>query len=679
MASISLVRSRAIGLLAFFFIATAAYSQQGIDVTTFPYRSVADGRSTATVTATVRDSNGRLVQDGTRVVFTTTLGTFREPVISTSNGIARAVLVAGGTAGVAKITVNSLSGNAPPTTREFEFVSDRKLLSSAQEYVEIVTNGTMQFTGDSHFIAASAPDYGVKIRYRDIQVAADDIQLDVSGYVLRARKARVKFGKINQVFEELFLKFNDRSGFGTTTYSATAFDTVGLWGRIPAFLAQDTDGEYRAATASEKFGLVSFRGGSITPTETTANRSSFEFRDLSESPSTIRAKKAVVFPQKGIQFQKADVYVGETRIMKMPLYELKLNDSRSPLVTDQFVSIRDNQLAVNYPYYMDIRPGQSSLFRLRTGEQLGRSTSASRGVFLDYEWNWNRGDEMEGGLNLSGIGRDDWMMGLRQTWQLDPATNAYIQAQSPAGQSIFGAFGLTKQFTGFQTSFNGNMTQGLRGLRYTTQDVYLSVEKDPTKLGRLPVQLYVGLTTFQSKNSLINATQRSTGVYGRFQSSSLRLDSRSSLVGSFEIKRLTGTGSQNGINLRGSASLSRKLSSSATLVTTYDYYKDNFNDKVFGNHSLSFSGFYNSGRTNFSFSGLRSLDRDRASFYGDASYTISPLWRLGYSYTWDRFLDSRYLDYNTVIGYRVGWREVGLTWSLRTHRIGFQVLGTVVY
>jgi hypothetical protein len=115
------------------------------------------------------------------------------------------------------------------------------------------------------------------------------------------------------------------------------------------------------------------------------------------------------------------------------------------------------------------------------------------------------------------------------------------------------------------------------------------------------------------------------------------------------------------------------------LVTTYDYYKDNFNDKVFGNHSLSFSGFYNSGRTNFSFSGLRSLDRDRASFYGDASYTISPLWRLGYSYTWDRFLDSRYLDYNTVIGYRVGWREVGLTWSLRTHRIGFQVLGTVVY
>src|SRR5438477_2879440 len=78
----------------------------------FPSVSVADGRSTTTITADIRDSGGRPVADGTRVVFNTTLGSFRDSVATTTNGIARVILVAGTAPGVARITATPLAGGA---------------------------------------------------------------------------------------------------------------------------------------------------------------------------------------------------------------------------------------------------------------------------------------------------------------------------------------------------------------------------------------------------------------------------------------------------------------------------------------------------------------------------------------------------------------------------------------
>jgi hypothetical protein len=58
------------------------------------------------------------------------------------------------------------------------------------------------------------------------------------------------------------------------------------------------------------------------------------------------------------------------------------------------------------------------------------------------------------------------------------------------------------------------------------------------------------------------------------------------------------------------------------------------------------------------------------------SYRMSPLWRLSSIYTVDRFRGSSFNDYSFVIGYNLGIREIGLSWSNRTRRIGFELLGT---
>lgn len=71
-----------------------------------PLAIVADGISTATITATVTDRYNNPVADGTEVIFTTTLGTFSGNAVyttTTQSGVAVAVLTAPITDGVARI------------------------------------------------------------------------------------------------------------------------------------------------------------------------------------------------------------------------------------------------------------------------------------------------------------------------------------------------------------------------------------------------------------------------------------------------------------------------------------------------------------------------------------------------------------------------------------------------
>jgi len=661
----------------------ACFAQRQIQLSAYPTMSVADGRSTTTISATVLDASGRIVPDGTRVIFNTSLGSFRENVVQTVGGIARAVLIAGAIPGTAKITAVPITGGGAPTTLEFDFVANRALLSSAQEYIEVFAPGDMQYTADSKQLAASAANQGVSIRYRDVLINADDMQIDIPGYTIKARNATLKFGHINQKFSELYLKLNTRRGWGTTTYSATRYETIAATGRYITFFSHDPEGNLQVAEKEDRLGVVEIKNGEFEPAQLPIGANFFEFDDLSASPSTIRAKKAVVFPRKGIQFQKAEVFVGDTKVLKMPLFEMPLYNSDSPIATDQFVNINDSHLSVNYPYYLSLKPGQTSLLRLRTGESYGRSLAANRGVSLDYELNWNEGDEMDGGLRLGGIGRSDWTLGGHQFLRLDDRTSFNFDAEMPGGRAILGSMGVSRQFDGFQVNLNANTSRSLRGLPFQSQDLSLTAEKDPTKVGTLPMRLYYGLTALYNDNSLQKSKMQAAGGYVRAQSLPLKVDRDSTLTTAFTVRQLAANSGPSGTSYIGTAAISRRIGNGAAATLSYDYTKDNYNDRVLGSQKLGLQSYYSEGRTYITLYGSRGLDVDTASLYSDLSYRVSGSWRLGASYTLDQYglgsVSQKFLDYNFVVGYRIGWREVGLTWSRENHRIGFQILGATVY
>lgn len=638
------------------------------NISAFPTVSVADARSTVTVTAVVVGNNGNPVPDGTQVTFSSTLGSFRNEIVSTIGGRAQAVLVAGGVPGTAMITVKA--PGAPPATYEFEFVSDRSLLSSAKEYVEIVAPGYMSFSLDDKIIGAAGPNKGVHIRYRDVEIEADDMQLNIPTYEMRLKKAHVKFGTVNQNFDECYLKLNQRKGYGTTNFTApTPVGIAGFGGRWIRIVNEDRP----------HYGLVEFNSSGVKPPTKPPSSLLFAFQDVSGAMSTVSAKKAVVFPRKEIQFQKAEVMVGDVKIMKMPLYSVSLT-SGATLVTDQIVNVNNNQLAVDYPYYLTLKPGETSLLRFSTGERYGRGTTGSRGMFLDYELNWNKGDEMDGGLTFSSIARKDWSIGLRQYLRIDNKSTASAMIEMPAGKNLYGNLNYSRQLDGWTLGFYGNANQSLQGLDSSSQNYSLSLERDPIKVGKLPFKLFYGLTADNrnARTALGNSSQTGYGLQMRTQLNPTRIDRDTNLNASFSVSQLEGQNVARGLTLLGSASITRQIGSGASMIATYDYSQDPFSSNLLGRNRLSLQTFYNNGRTGFTFFGTRSLDIQRSSYYADMSYRVSGLWRLMSSYTFDQYLSDTYLDYNATIAYRLGLREIGLTWSYRTKRFGIQVFGAAL-
>lgn len=666
--------------LATMFLAAIAAADTGQirNISAFPTMSVADARSTVTITAVVVNSKGSPVSDGTQVTFSTTLGNFRNELVTTQGGRAQAILVAGGVPGSAIITVRT--PGAAPATYEFEFLSDRSLLSTAKEYIEIVAPGYMTFSMDEKIIGAAGPNKGVHIRYRDVDIDADDAQLNIPNYELRLKKARVKFGDLDQEFDECYIKLNTRKGFGVTTYQAPTAVGIKGFSNAFAFVIEDRP----------KYGVVELSAAGVKPMNKPVSSTAFEFQDLSSSMSMVAAKKAVVFPRKEVQFQKAEVLVGGVKIMKLPLYSVSLINGAS-LVTDQIVNINDNQLAVDYPYYLSLKPGETSAIRLRTGQRYGRGTTVSRGLFLDYELSWNKGDEMDGGLTVSSIARKDWSVGLRQFYRFDSRSTASAMIEMPAGKSIFGNLSYNRQLDGWNLSYFGNATQAFNGSRFSSQNNSVSLEHDPIKAGKLPIQFFYGLTADHKtsvtegyvRNPVTNLLERKTlrnsqtgyGMRVRSQLNPTRLDNQTTMNASFSVAQLYGSNVASGLTLNGSTSITRQIGPAASISTTYDYSQDPFNSSLLGQHRLSLQAFYNAGRTGFNFFGTRSLDIDRVSYYADMNYRVSGLWRILGSYTFDKYLSDTYMDYNATIAYRLGIREIGLTWSHRSKRFGIQVFG----
>lgn len=659
------VRSLISLTLLFVLVALSCAENGTIQLTTLPAISVADGRSTITVSAYVRRPSGQPVPDGTQVVFSTSLGEIKDiPVVQTINGVARVVLQAGTVPGTAKIKASALSLGAI-TTLDVEFLSDRSLLNSANEYVEIVAPGYMLFSLDDRILGAAGPNHGAKLRYREIEIEADDLQLNIPMYEVRAKKAKLRIGKFTHEFEELNLKLTLRKGIGTTTIEPEAPITAAAIGSMPYLMGTKT-----------RFGVAAIRSTGIEPVTEEFDRSQFSFKDLSESTSHVSADKAVVFPQKKIQFQKAEMVVGGVKLLKLPLYEVSLTTA-SPVVTDQIFSLNNSQININYPHYLELKPGLTSLIRFTTGEQYGRTSGVNHGLSLNYELSWNRGDEFDGGLTLSGMTSNNWDLNARQYIRFGDASTATLFFDMPQGRSTFESLNYNKQFKGFGMSFNGSATQSLRGNRFSNNQVSLVVEKDPVRLGKLPFRWSYGFNanTSASTASTLSRSQSILGVHLRTQMIPLKIDGATQLNGYFTLTEQMAHNAVNGLAFQGSATVSRQLFPGGSALMTYDYIENGFSSGLTGRHQLSFAGSVNRGSFDATLSASRALDIDKLSLFADLSYRVSDMWRLSYSYTMDRYIGNTYVDYTAALGYRIGIREVGLTFSGRTKRFGFQILG----
>jgi hypothetical protein len=658
--------ARSVLLAALSLLASLAAASGSIELTAYPGVSVADGRSTIAITAQVRDSGGQMVPDGTIVIFATTLGQFRETQVETQNGFARVALEASSIPGTGKVTASVLKF-AATNSIEVLFVGDRSLLSSASDYIEIVGPRDMAYSLEDKTIQASGEGQGVHLRYRDITIEADDIELTVPNYEVKARNAKLTMGDKSFEMRALYMRLNQRKGIGQMNIVEKLYRFDRSW-----FLALPQLNE------RERLATVEINATGVAPSTATIYPGQLEFKDISEALTIVEAKKAIAYPSREVDFYRADVIVGQQKIMSLPLYRVSTHPT-SPIVTEQYVQVSQNNLGVDYPYYLDLRPGQTSLLRLRHGRNVGSGIGLTGGTSLDYEFNWNKGADMDGGLYVRGLARNDWGLGMRQFWRPNSTTSISSQIDFPAHRSMFANLNISSSFIpGFQTNLSASHGQGLTSTRFRNNQYSAIIEKDPIRLDGLNARLFIGLNASQTEFSsdTETRTQNRAGVRARFIGDTIRLGSGQALNFSYTVGGYSGSNLASPFTHQATMALTTTFKNGLYLQTNYDFVQDGITDFALGQHRLSTDAYYRQGNWGLRGFASKSIDVQRLNASLGLDYRASSLWRINYGYYIDQYLGDSFLDQTVVVAYRLGFREIGISYSQRRQRLGIEILGT---
>jgi hypothetical protein len=625
-----------------------AYGGSGtIRLMVYPTAVVADGASSVTLTAEVRTAQGKPVPDGTQVAFSTTLGTLREGIVPTEGGVARATLIASQLPGVALITATVL-GQGLVGQAQVLMVRDASELRNATDYVQVTARHYLAYAHEQRVIAASGKERGAAVQYGFVRIEADDLQLLVDELLVKARNATLHYGPATMDFEELSFQLRIGEGYGVA----------------------ERDGRWQ---------VMRLQGAQATPIQEPVPPTLFQFADISQSEMVIKAEQIWFYPGERIQFHRADFYIGAVRVMSLPLYSHSLWGGG--LGSDTLIGVQSGQLYLDLPYYYALKPNQVGALRLRTAQRGGRGISTARGLFLDLEHEYRFGLG-KGSFTLASLTRSDWSVSWRHHQPLTSTTRLYLWLDSPAHQGLFASAQLAHQARHYSAGLTLSGSTFWEGSSARTLRTDLYLESTPRKVAGWSLRQSVSLNLSRSRTILANGDtvrREGVGLRMRWTLVPLSLDSRTTLTGGLTVGRFMGRLPNAGWELLGSLGISSALGHQGAITLTYDYTQDPLGTNMLGQHRLSSSLNWAAGNHLFATAYLsRSLDRNATSLIGDLSWRLSGLWRVGTGITWQQFGDSLLRDQTYTIAYRLGFRELALSWSATTRRWSFDIL-TVFY
>ncbi len=608
-----------------------------------PSVAVADGTSTVTVFAEVRSSDGNLVPDGTTVRFTTNLGSFREVDVRTSAGTARATLQAPSSPGTARITA-SVPAIGTINTLDVEFVANRTQLNRARRYVQVDSPGSLFYTHDLKLIAASAGDRGVRLESGDVTITAGDLQVSTDFMTVVATDAILKVGDSAEI-PCAFLKYTLSSRRGV------AIATVD--GRT---------GGYEIAG-----GTPSLREGGVQPSE-------FLFTDVGKAVTSIHARRIVAFRAGNVQFHDARLYAGDNKLASFPLYTLEPTTPNG-LFSEQIIGYNNGGIQLNYAHYLTLSPEFSSALRLRSGQNFARGAGGSRGLFLDLDNEYRVGSAGEGQIALTGLGRKDMGLSWSHSQQFDPVTYFAASIDMPAFRGVYGNLNASRDLGFLNASVSGSSSQSFTGLDASSHRVDATIETDLQRIGNLPVTHSYGVTASTAQSSLegVRTGQEGVGLRGRWLLVPQDLWKGGSLNANLSVTQLWGRQNSAGLAVLGRVGINTRLWTSANMQIAYNLAEDKLNAPLIGRHRLDGEFSWETGKYRVNLFAAKALDIRSETYFADVSYRPSSLWRVGASYSADRFGKNFVDEQSVFLAYRIGIREFALTYSITDQRFGFEI------
>jgi hypothetical protein len=623
------------------FGARPASAAGAIRVQVSPNVLLADGVSTATVTAQVLGVGGRPARDGTEVRFYTTAGSIT-PVSFTSAGVARATLTSSGVPQAANVSVSvgidqSITA-VPMVSKLVEANVGGRVLKITGKYVA--------FSEDKHFIQA---DQDVTVNFRGVEVQANSVQIDINQDRLVALgKVQIASGEKTLVGERLWLDLKSFEAYMVAVGTKQWFSAYGL-----------TELPERPKNINATFDLV----------------------DLTDSKLIWVSKQANYVLGERVQIQGGRAYVGGVKSVRMPFHEANL---RTGFGEDhQYVGVGSNGINVDLPIYLAMSPNASTALRLGYGNSSGGigNFTRTRGLSVDLVQKYGFAGTNEGEASLTNLSSiDRWGFAWNHTQRINPTTRLVTNLQFPEHRDLYGHVNLTSGLPvgTVQMAFAVARPQSTGSFAKT---ISLAFETKPKPIanGKLNVSAE---TTFyhrdQQEIRLLRGMKKLDLPDSQYQTAGLKIRPATANLGggftldsSASLRAVTG-GPQAGFGPAIDTQLRKQLPRNGYLSVGVNY-----------NHLTSVSDLLpNQGKVNATVSAMYPITNklrltamgnmalDAQSRHGilQASYQINPQWRFDFLHTLVQFGGFGDSDSQFGIARDIGGRELGLYWSRRQHR-----------
>lgn len=634
-------------LLASLLFVTPAFGALGsLALRATPEIVRADGHSTITVEAEVRDSGGHIVPDGTEVHFTTTAGRIDEAV-PTAAGRARATFTSDAIAGIAQIsafaggssgTISIRMADDPEAVRQ-----THRVLSLSGKYVAYSeSRGILEGIGE------------VRLVWRGQLITAQAAQADLLNNVIRAQGGVTVEAKHKKTSAT-----GDRIAIDMTNDQATL--VVGSSRQVLDFLSLTPLAGANANTAPNVI----------------------DWADLNDSQMLWVAERAVVVPGQKVQLRKTSAYLGGQRVLHLPYHEVSLTEGLSSQ-GQQYLGVGSNGLTVDLPYYLGMSPEASTSLRLRRGQASGFGwASYNPGWELDLERAYGLPGGTQGALSLDRLTSSDWGFHWNHTQHLAKGTQAYALLEYPAHKDLYTSLNLSRQgrMGSLALNLTGHKLQG----RTFGRTLDLSAATAPRPIGggvrlSLESRLYDSrdgdFVAFDGKQYAVPPSySRELGV--RLTPSIAKLGG-GAVSSWLSLRQVWGSRDQSGLGLAGSLAFNHPIGRTGGFNLNYSYNR--FPGTTFygtaGRQNLSASlRFTPIKRLSLSAFGSLGLDSPTRTITAGGTYSLNSLWRLELQQTAYHFSTLQESDLQFGVSRAIGQRDLQVYWSRLRHRIMFQING----
>jgi hypothetical protein len=647
-----------------------------------------DGRSDTVISAYVYDERGNAAPNGTRVIFSTTIGRLDTTVAVTDNGVARANLIAPDQPGEAVITANLEGARAVQARVSVRFTPDAEKAEEETNWIRVEGDYVGYIADPSlRVIQANGKEGGAKITYRSLTVSADLLQYRVAeNKLLASGNVTVESEGSKREFSVLRFDFNSMQGV------AERLDD-----------GKPVPYELNGPNLEEKV----FAPGRFRPTT-----ESWLPDDLSAASITVVSRSLQLERDRRIQFRRASFYIDGKKTISMPFHEMGLD--QDSIFREQIIGVGAQGVTLDFPVYYDVRPAAVGTLHIRNSASVNGSVYGVRqGLSLDAVQTYTGRNNTNGTFEAIGITRPDWGLRFRHGQRLDKTTTANALVEFPAHKNLFVNTSLRRSFKTFSVNATAAATRnpdqidlvtGERGKVGGNVSGQLYLDTNPRtflneKSVTYAVQVGVARNSFYGGTGLLRGAVNSQTVKTRLNSQPYKIARETTLSQSFAVGQtwLQGRASSNnssigapsgaaGLTLEGFTQVNRNIDKLGSVGFSYQYRQEPIPPGLgaeFANprHVISLtsylSGSMGSKKLPYQFQLLasRALDRTQSNLTAGTRFSLGGPWSGQVRFTHSSFSTFSYQETEYAIVRRIANRDFALYYSTLSRRFQLDLSG----